>query len=265
MNDPASSVLAHFGKEVRLARHEAGVSREELATAATCSASLVAEVEQGKRVPPRELATATDEKCGGGGRFLRLWPLTLKYAYPVWFRKYVELEAQATAIGLFQPVLVPGLVQTADYARAVLRTSRPLNLDDAVTARVARQAILDRPERAPRLWLILDESVLHRVVGDAKVMRGQLERLYELATTPPNVVQVLPSEDPYHGWSSAFGVLAFADGAPVVHVDGFPTGYVVADASQVAEATNAYDLLRALALSPDASAARIEKIVKGYE
>ncbi|GAB3958142.1 helix-turn-helix domain-containing protein [Streptomyces sparsus] len=262
-NDPAASALAHFGAEVRLERERLGLSRAELGKAANCGYSLVAKIEAGQRVPHREFAESCDRVFpGAGGRFARLWPLALRYAFPPWFREYVELELTATAISMFHPQLVPGLVQTAAYARAVLRTGRPTNLDDLVTARMERQHILQRSE-PPRLWLILDEGVLRRTVGDANVMVEQLLRLREVAQTPPHVVQIIAERGrPYHGWSSPFGLLSFGEGGDVVHVDGFPRGYVLADRDEVEEASEAYDLLKATALAPDETAPLIDSVLK---
>ena len=179
--DPTASTLAHFGNEVRLEREALGMSRAEFGAEAHCGYDLVAKVEKGVRVPPREFAEACDRVFPhASGRFLRLWPLALKLAYPAWFRPYVDLERKATVVRMFQPQLVPGLVQTEEYARAVLRAGRPTNLEDLVTARIERQRILTRDDPA-RLWLVLNEAVLRNQVDSADVMRRQLEHLRQLA------------------------------------------------------------------------------------
>ncbi|MFJ1915229.1 Scr1 family TA system antitoxin-like transcriptional regulator [Streptomyces sp. NPDC088147] len=261
--DPAVSPLAHFGAEVRLERERLDISRAELGNAACCSYSLVAKIEAGKRVPPLDFAEACDRMFPhSNGRFARLWPLALRWAFPPWFRRYVELEWTATAISMFHPQLVPGLVQTEEYARAVLRTGRPSNLDDLVTARMERQRILAR-ENPTRLWIILDEGVLRRATGGKRVMREQLEQLRTLAETPRHVIQIIPKTiAAYPGSGSPFGLLSFSEGSDVVHVDGFPKGYVLADPDDVATASDAYDLLKATALPPDESASKIGSILK---
>lgn len=262
--DPTSSALAHFGAEVRLEREALGMTRADFGKEATCGYSLVAKVEQGQRVPPREFAEACDRVFPhANGRFMRLWPVALKYAYPVWFRRYVELEEKATHICLFHPLLVPGLVQTQEYARAVLKAGRPENLDDAVTVRMERQRVLVKDD-PPSLWIVLSEYVLRRTgVGDAVVMRGQLQQLRDLAETPRHVVQILPERAGYvHGGDTPFGILSFREGAGVVHVDAFPTGYIVAEEDHVAQAHRAYDLLKATALPPNETAPLIDQIMK---
>ncbi|WP_338932452.1 helix-turn-helix transcriptional regulator [Streptomyces netropsis] len=255
--------LAHFGREVRLERERLCLSREELGKKAHCGYSLVAKVEGGERVPRLEFAEACDQVFPhANGRFVRLWQLVLRFAFPPWFRKYVELEGVATHIRMFQCQLVPGLVQTEEYARAIMETGRLPNLDDLVTARMERQRILAR-EEPPKLWVILDEGVLRRTVGGVGVMKGQLERLRDLADTAPHVVQIIPENGkPYHGWSGSFALLSFNEGADVVHVDGFPRGYFLAEQDDVASATRAYDLLIATALPPNDSAPLINSILK---
>lgn len=195
------------------------------------------------------------------GRFAALTDV-LRFAFPTWFREYVELEGDATDSRMFHCQLVPGLVQTEDYARAIMETGRLPNADDLVTARMERQRILER-EDPPKLWVILDEGVLRRTVGGVEVMKGQLERLRDLADTAPHVAQIIPENGkPYHGWSGSFALLSFAEGADVVHFDGFPRGYFLAEQEDVASATRAYDLLIATALPPDDSAALINSILK---
>lgn len=262
--DPTSSALAHFGAEVRLEREALGMTRADFGKEATCGYSLVAKVEQGQRVPPREFAEACDRVFPhANGRFMRLWPLALKYAYPVWFRRYVELEEKATHIRLFNPLLVPGIAQTREYARAVLKAGRPEGLEDMLTLRMERQHVL-RKDDPPRLWIIVSEYVLRRTVGDAAVMRGQLQQLRDLAETPRHVVQVLPERAGLvYGGNHRFGILSFHEGADVVHIDAFPTGYIVADSGHVAEAQRAYDLLKATALPPNETALLIDRITKG--
>lgn len=265
LSDPTASALAHFGNEVLLELKRTDTRAGELATAAHCHKTLVSKILAGGRLASRQFAEACDELFPDAhGRFVRLWKFTTREAYPPWFRGYVDLEAKATRIRLFNPHLVPGLVQTEAYARAVLATGRPPRLETAVALRLSRQHILDRNE-PPQVWVTLDEGALRRTAGDSEVMREQLERLLTMAATPPHVVQIVPAgRGVYHAGTSPYGVLTFADQPDVVHVDGFPTGYVTGEEAHVAEARSAYDLLTATALDPDESAIAIESIMKEY-
>jgi hypothetical protein len=134
---------------------------------------------------------------------------------PQWFRAYVDLESAARLIRTYEGQLIPGLLQTEDYMRALVGGAQlkdaPEEAERRVALRLGRQALLDRTD-APRLWAVVDEAALRRPVGGAKVMRAQLERLIE-ATEQPNVtLQVLPFAAGAHpGMVGAFSVLRFAD------------------------------------------------------
>jgi len=132
-----------------------------------------------------------------------------------WFRYYVDLEAVATLIRSYEGQLVPGLLQTEDYYRAVIHGAQldetTESVEDRVALRMARQAVLERPD-APHLWVVVDEAVLRRPVGSAKVMRAQLERLIEAAALPNLTLQILPFHAGAHpSMTGAFSVLRFAD------------------------------------------------------
>ena len=134
---------------------------------------------------------------------------------PQWFRAYVDLESAARLIRTYEGQLIPGLLQTEDYMRALVGAAglpdSPAEAERRVALRLGRQALLDRRD-APRLWAVVDEAALRRPVGGPKVMRAQLERLIE-ATEQPNVtLQVLPFGAGAHpAMVGAFSVLRFAD------------------------------------------------------
>jgi hypothetical protein len=134
---------------------------------------------------------------------------------PQWFRAYVDLESAATLIRTYEGQLVPGLLQTEDYMRAVIAGARlddpPGEAEQRVQLRLGRQALLERAD-APRLWAVVDEAALRRPVGGAKVMRAQLERLVEATRLPNVTLQVLPLDAGAHpAMVGAFSILRFAD------------------------------------------------------
>ncbi|MGX2994359.1 DUF5753 domain-containing protein [Streptomyces sp. JNUCC 64] len=174
----------------------------------------------------------------------------------------MELEAKASALRIFNPTLLPGIVQTRPYAEEVLRSGRPSNLEDLVTARLHRQHILIRAEAPAHLWLVLNESALRNPVGDAATMREQLRHLRALAETPRHRVQIVPMRRTLHLAPSPFGILSFSEGADIVHVDGFPRGYLLADSDDVTRAQEAYDLLVATAAPPGETAEFLDSLVK---
>jgi DNA-binding XRE family transcriptional regulator len=134
---------------------------------------------------------------------------------PSWFRTYVDLEQAATLIRTYEGQFVPGLLQTDDYMRAVVRGAHLEESSDEVGRRVrlrmARQILLTR-EGPPRLWAVVDEAALRRPVGGKEVMRGQLERLIEATKLPNVTLQILPFASGAHpAMVGSFSVLRFPD------------------------------------------------------
>ena len=248
--DPTSSMAAYFGSELRQYREGAGWSQEQLGTFIGYSADLVGMVEKARRTPSKDFAERCDEAFKLPGVLARIWPMV--GSFPNWFRGYVELEATATGIQRFEIQTVPGLLQTADYARALFRAYGADDIDAKVTARLERQEILARAN-PPVLWVVLDEAVLHRPIGGAEVMRAQLKRLAGLASRRI-VLQVLPYAVGEHACTDgAMTILAFGEGPHVVYLEAPGSGQLVTDPYDVAEIQLRYDLVRAAALSPEAS------------
>ncbi|GAA4689534.1 helix-turn-helix domain-containing protein [Streptomyces buecherae] len=257
---------AYFGDEVRALRESLAMSQERFADELHFGQSQVSKVENGTVLASEAFARAIDVLAGTPGVYLRLrTKLAKRSGHPDWFAPYVVLEQQATMIRMFNPLLLPGLVQTRAYATEVLRGGRPVDLEALVAARLERQAILTREEWPVRLWLVINEAVLRAQVGDAQTMREQLLRVRDLAETPQHRVQVVPAGRLNTVAASSFGLLSFREGPDVAHVDGFPRGYVLAESNDVEVASDAYDLIRALALPPGDTAELIDQILKGYD
>ena len=145
--DSQVSALAMFSEELRRARAAAGLTQDQLAEKIAYSPSLVAHVETGSRAPSVDFARRADDALRTGGLLSRLQPLVRSEAYPAWFRDWVEIEREATSLRWFEPLLIPGLLQTEEYARAVLSGGQPGRCGDdeisrLVGARMDRQAIL---------------------------------------------------------------------------------------------------------------------------
>jgi hypothetical protein len=236
---------------------------------------MVSYVENAKRVPSADLARDLD-LAFGSDFFEDFFPLVIQFAYPSWFLPFVEMERDASRISTFESQIIPALLQTEEYARAMLAPVRPDDLADLVAARMTRQAILERQD-PPHTWFIVDEQALRRKIGGPAVMRAQLERLLTAGQQPRTVIQVVPDEVAAHpGLAGPFTLLSFdlgrnpkaGDRKPphdVLFVDGFSQGRTALDAGEVAEGVRAYDLLRGYALSPEASAERIGTYLEGLE
>ncbi|CAM5631855.1 hypothetical protein GCM10010343_67120 [Streptomyces avidinii] len=177
--DPSASPLDYYSFELRRLREEAGLKQAQLGAIIFCTGSLIGMIENGKRVPTRDFSERVDAALGTGGVFSRLVGPVLRSVLPTWFQPYAEMEARATFISTFQCQLVYGLLQTEDYARAVMGVEKPDTLDAAVAARMDRQRILAR-DNPPVLWVVLDEAALHREIGGREVMRNQLAHLLNL-------------------------------------------------------------------------------------
>ncbi len=184
-----------------------------------------------------------------------------------WWHSYVDmlpnphsvligLEAETSSIRAYQAQLVPGLLQTEDYMRAILRAglmvaSHRDEIDRFVEVRKARQALLVQ-EPAVMLWAVLDEAVLRRRIGSTDVMRAQLERLIEASELPNVSIQVLPDDAGEHpGLEGSFMILGFAEGDPdVVYIDAATGGLYVEQPEDIVRYTWVFDHVRAAALSP---------------
>jgi len=262
----SSSALGLFAAELRHARAARGLTQEALADKIAYSSSLVGMIETGRRIPTLDLAKRCDAALETSGVLTRMHKLVATEAYPSWFRPWVELEKAATSLRSWQPMIVDGLLQTADYTRALLRAGRPYDrdekIDQLVTARMDRQAILELDE-PPKLWVVLDESVLTRLVGKPEVMAAQLDRLIAVGRESWVTLQVMPSAVGAHPGLLGPFVLASFDSSPdIAYLDNVLTGQVVERAEDVAEVAGLYDSIRAEALSPRASADLITHVVR---
>jgi hypothetical protein len=183
-----------------------------------------------------------------GGFFARFWKdcQTWGSAFPPAFREFAAYEAEAVTLWTFQHSLVPGLLQTQDYAQSVLERHpnvTPEQVDERVAARMGRQAVLDRGE-PPLLWVLLDENVLHREVGGPTIMAEQVARIAALARRPKVTVQVLPWEGAHVGLQGAFSMAETPD-VLVAHLEHFAEGLMTDSPAIVAEANLRFDSLRA--------------------
>jgi hypothetical protein len=165
---------------------------------------------------------------------------------------------------------VPGQLQTEDYMRAVIRAARPdapqADLEKRVKARLARQQLLTDAD-PPKYWAIIDEAVLWRTVGSEKVMQTQLKRLANRAVLPHVTIQVVPfSAGAHAGMEGPFLILSFPDQTDpdVVYVDNTTTGVYLEEPAEILRYTLMFDHLRAAALSPDETLARITDAVSRY-
>jgi transcriptional regulator with XRE-family HTH domain len=246
---------------MRHARTGKGLSQDQLGDLINFSGSQVGMVEACRRVPSLDFARRCDEAMQTGGVLARMHPLVAGEAYPVWFRPFAHHEAAATALRTFELAVVPGLLQTEEYARALLSARvgvSGVDVDQRVAARMERQAVLQR-DTPPLMWVLLDEGVLRRPVGGREVMRHQIEYLAELTERPNVVIQVIAAEVGAHdGVNGSFVIADFAETPSVAYLESALTGWLVERRDQVETVCAIYDGLRSEAL-PRAASARLVK------
>ena len=189
----------------------------------------------------------------------RVWWTQYRSSVPYPYDEYVSLEAEAVAISEWEAQVVPGLLQTVDYARAVIEVGADIGdtetMQRRLALRMARQAVLTR-EPPPALRIVLDEAVLHREVGGPAVLCRQLRRLAEASLRPGVELLILPfSAGAHAGQTESFMVLEFAAAtrAPIVHIEGLTGGLFRVKPEEVDVYQDALDDLRERALSPEVS------------
>jgi transcriptional regulator with XRE-family HTH domain len=188
--------------ELRRARSSAGLSQEDLGKTINYSGSQVSAVENGQRPPTRDYLVAIDGALHTGGLFERLQSNLANFDQaPVWFRDWLVIEREATMIRWFEPLVVPGILQTKDYAQAIIAGSGLIDFDEIdqrVAARLDRRPLLTQP-RPPTLIAIMDDAVLRRPIGGDDVMSEQLDLLADFGRRPHVHVHVVPADAGAYG------------------------------------------------------------------
>ncbi|WSN67347.1 helix-turn-helix transcriptional regulator [Streptomyces sp. NBC_01361] len=265
--DPASRRVM-VGEELRHARERAGLTQQALGELLFVSGSYVGQMEAGTRRILPDMAERLDEALGTAGFFVRHGVKANRSSHPEYFAEAAEAEALATKIRQYGAMLIPGLLQTPDYARAVFLDYQPTapdqEIDKLLAARIARARLLDNPT-GPQLWAILDEAVLRRPVGGASVMAGNLRHIAHLMHARRIIAQVLPFAAGGHASQhGSLKLMYFDDAPPLAFIEAPVTGLLLDEPTVVARLELSYDLLRASALSPKRSLALIESVAQDY-
>ncbi|MFJ3707249.1 helix-turn-helix transcriptional regulator [Streptomyces sp. NBC_01387] len=260
--DPSASPLDYYGWELRRQREANNLRQAQLGDIMFCTGSLVGQVETTKKIPTRDFSERVDAALGTDGTFSRLVGLVLRSQLPTWFQPYAEMEARAAYISTYQAQLVYGLLQTEEYARALLGVDHPGKVDEMVAARLERQRILEG-ENPPALWIILSEAVLLQEVGGRDVMRRQLARLLKFRDDPWVQIQVLPFSVGQHtAMMGSFTLLRLDDDPDLFYVESYDQGHMTANPQVIKERSVGYARLQATALSPEDSATLIARVME---
>jgi transcriptional regulator with XRE-family HTH domain len=255
-----------LGIELRRLREQASLTCEEVGQRLDCSGTRISRMETGRiSVRPgdvRELLEIYGVTGAEADPLVQLarearqkgWWHTYGQVLPTWFEAYVGLEAAAVRFRDFQPMVMPGLLQTEDYARAVLRAApnpgRAEDIDRLVALRMERQAILSQAN-PPDLWVVLSENIVRVHVGGPAVMRTQLRRLIDVAERSNVTLQILPFTTAAHVQPiSPFTILEFPDAADptVVYLEHLTGSLFLENKEETRRYTVVFDHLRAEAL-----------------
>ncbi|MGW0393991.1 helix-turn-helix domain-containing protein [Streptomyces sp. NPDC003042] len=256
-----------LGAELRRLRLARGLTSTQVAEHLLISQPKISHLENGRRaIKPRDVR----DLCGLYGvtdpqvidSLMRMaaeadrqgwWVACGEVPYAV----YIGLETAAASIRSYEPLVIPDLLQTPAYAAAVIAETIPLATAEQIAVRrevrLGRQSRAHHPGRPLRLWVVLDESALRRVIGSPEIMREQLEYLNHLGAQPRITVQVLPHSAGAHpGVSGQFSILDFPDTATgTVYLERFTSDLYLEKQSDVRQYTAMYDHLQAQALNPD--------------
>jgi len=268
--DPRSDLGVWLGEKLRSAREAAGfTSQDALARDLGFDRTTINKLETGVRPPSDDVASKIAARfpdlCNG------LYPDLAAVArtsranaskYPGWFAKdWLPTERESASLRWWEPLLIPGLLQTTDYALSLFRSWQPGASDEdlgaLVSGRLERQDILDG-DSAPDLRVVLDEAVLHRLIGSPKIMHDQLEHLADMSCRPAVTVQIIPTMLGAHG--GLLGALILAEPSGSVYLETAVEAQITGDEAIRERAALIFDRLTRDALPRGASRDLISKV-----
>ncbi|MFH8984339.1 helix-turn-helix domain-containing protein [Streptomyces varsoviensis] len=266
---PEESARAAYGARLRRLREEREWTQEELAMRIGCSGSHISAVETGRRSPTRRFSASADKALGTGDALERQGRAVWSPAILEGFTEFVAREVKAAEIRIFELGIIPGLLQTPEYAAAITMGAvrrgaiTEQQAQERLSLLASRQTSLERTP-SPLVFVVLDESCIRRPVGGPAVMDAQLDRLCEFAELPSTVLQVAPYE---LGERRAFDLpvhlITLPDRSQFAYAESAQQGHLERDMRFVQPLLTAYHQLQAEALSQVASVAMIEQARKG--
>jgi hypothetical protein len=257
--DPETDLGAFLGRQLKEIRAEAGYkSQDEFAPALNRDRSVIGKAESGEYPPTDTVLADWLDRCGITGRLRTVLLGMARFArmrdggpVKIWFVGWVDAEGKAHTLRIWQPIIVPGIIQTPAYARELF-AAMGMNDDqvsDYVQSRLSRQAILDQAE-PPSVVIVLDELALHRLIGTPEIMREQLEHAIELSKRPNIYLHILPTRTGANAGLGGPIHLATGIGSPeVLLVGALIEDQVSADPALVRRASASFDAVRGDALN----------------
>ncbi|MGW0535714.1 helix-turn-helix domain-containing protein [Streptomyces sp. NPDC003032] len=263
--DEISAVVEMVGHQLKLWREAAGLRVTDFGNAIGYGEDLIRKIERGARIPRSEYLDKVDQVVDARGLVSAMKKEMREARYPKKVRELAKLEERAVELAMYSNHNLHGLLQTEEYARALLRTRRPVYSDAAlerlVAARMARRSVFERTP-APEFSFVQEEVTLRRPIGGTMVLRRQLEHLLEVAKLPNVEIQVMPTSCGGHpGTGGRIQVLKFGDGTAMGRTDDEFAGRPVSDPKQLRILELRYGIIRAQALTPEESRAFIEQVL----
>ncbi|MFG3404740.1 Scr1 family TA system antitoxin-like transcriptional regulator [Streptomyces sp. NPDC048142] len=270
--NPEASPQAAFGARLRSLREERGWIQDQVAALVGCSGRHVSAIETGRKPATLPFARKADrlfDLIGSSESFERQWQDMKHGSLLEGFPEYVGYEGRAVELRLYQVGIIPGLLQTPEYARVLAESAvrrgaiTPEQADERVSFLAERQAALVRP-RPPMLFVTMDESCILRPVGGPAVMDAQLERLIEFSELPNTLLQVAPYEiGEQRTFDLPVNILTLPDRSVICYAESQTQGHLDRESSFVLPMLTAYHQLQGASLSQTASVTKISQLRKG--
>lgn len=267
--NPESSPRAAFGALLRSSREERGWTQDGLADATEYSSTHISAVETSRKPPTLRFSRSMDRALGTGDQFERKYREVKQGVLLEGFPEYLGYEARAAEIRVFEIGIIPGLLQTQEYARVLTANAvqrgaiSPEQASERVRILAERQGALVR-QRPPMVFVTMDESCIRRPIGGPEVMEGQLEHLAEFARMPNTMLQIAPFEiGERRTLDRPVNLLTLSDRSMIYYAESQAQGHLEREGSDVIGMLTAYHQLQAEALSQAASVALINQLRKG--
>lgn len=250
--DPNSSLWAWLTYDLRFYRNKHDQTLAAVAGEINRSMQWLSNVENGRRRLKEEEAEILDRIWNTGGHFVRLMMFAKKGHDPNWGQQHLEHEAAARVLKIYELAIVPGLLQTEEYARASFMAARSRDMEAQLEARMSRQEALTRQD-PPTVWVLLDEGVLDHQVGSPKIMAEQLSKLLDVSHLPHVSLRIVPRTVGWHfGLEGSFKVMSVTTG-DVVYTEACGGGRLISDPEEVRALILRHDRIGEWALPVDSS------------
>jgi transcriptional regulator with XRE-family HTH domain len=252
------------GNQILKWRQRAGVSREQLAAESGYAVGTIKQMEQGRRRPSYHLLCVADQLCGADGMLIGLEVYLEPEKFASFSLEFIGAEATARVLNWFEGLLIPGLLQTEEIARALIREDWPplddKEFEESVKGRIERQGIL--VDLTKSFNFCVGMAVLDNVVGTKEEFRRQLLHMAEMAERRNITVQVVPHGCVHPGLTGAFVLLETPEHAKAVYLEVQGTGQMFSDPETVSNLSHRYEMILRRALSPEESVRVIRKLAE---